>query len=520
MWRGWMAMMLMMWAGASVAAEPVSLVDVRTGESGERTRIVMASNGQVKWHTTLEGDRLVLRAKSLRSDISSSQIDRKSRLIRQLALKQSGDELELVIQLAKAARVVYSTTMKRASPEDKGMRWVVDLVADEGHGEAATTTVSKVPAAPETVADKAPPAPTAKVATVAEPKRKADSKPALATSKAAAATSAKPLPAAAAAIPDLVQPASKSVEKVAARPVIHPFHGTKPLVVAIDAGHGGKDVGAMGHGGTLEKDITLAMAKELKKQIDAQIGMRAVLTRDEDYFIPLSKRPRLAREMGADVFISLHADSYQQDKNISGASFYVMSWDGASSQLARFVAEHSNSGDGDLQVASWNESLANTIGKMAMTNTITDSERLARSMQQGLKRTGIRLQHRSVQSANFLVLKNIDMPSVLVEMGFISNPQQDKLLQDAEYQRKMARSIVDGLIDFVQVQPEPGVIYANLKVRKGDNLSIIAARHNINADYLARANNLNLKAPLQVGQQLRVPVNVSRRTAMLADSRG
>lgn len=519
MWRGWMAMMLMMWAGASVAAEPVSLVDVRTGESGERTRIVMASDGQVKWHTQLEGDRLVLRAKSISSGISSSQIDRKSRLIRQMALKQSGDELELVIQLSKAARVIYSTTMKRASPEDKGMRWVVDLVAEESHSEAAKTA-SAESSVKEAHVDKAQPAPVAKVASVTEPKRKADNKPTKDVSKVVAATPAKSAPVADVAIPDLVQPASKSVEKVAARPVIHPFHGTKPLVVAIDAGHGGKDVGAMGHGGTREKDITLAMAKELKKQIDAQIGMRAVLTRDDDYFIPLGKRSRLAREMGADVFISLHADSYQQDKNISGASFYVMSWDGASSQLARFVAEHSNSGDGDLQVASWNESLANTIGKMAMTNTITDSERLARSMQQGMKRTGIRLQHRSVQSANFLVLKNIDMPSVLVEMGFISNPQQDKLLQDAEYQRKMARSIVDGLIDFVQVQPEPGVIYANLKVRKGDNLSIIAARHNINADYLARANNLNLKAPLQVGQQLRVPVNVSRRTAMLADSRG
>ena len=118
---------------------------------------------------------------------------------------------------------------------------------------------------------------------------------------------------------------------------VKPFKGTKELVVAIDPGHGGKDVGAVSASGVMEKDLTLAVAKELKRQIDAQPGMRAVLTRDGDYFVSLTKRPQIARELNADVFLSLHADSYK-DRNISGASFYVTSNKGASSHLAKFVA--------------------------------------------------------------------------------------------------------------------------------------------------------------------------------------
>jgi N-acetylmuramoyl-L-alanine amidase len=247
--------------------------------------------------------------------------------------------------------------------------------------------------------------------------------------------------------------------------------------------------------------------------------MRAVLTRDDDFFIPLGKRPRLAREMGADIFISLHADTYK-DSKISGASFYVMSWNGATSQLAKFVAAHSNSADSQSSgLEPWNEKLANQIGKLAMQSSIDDSRKLADFMQKGLKKTGIKLQHNHVQAANFVVLKNIDMPSVLVEMGFISNPQQDKLLQDTQYQQKMAASITKGLVGFVQVQPEPGVVYAKLNVVKGDSLASIAERHGTSIAYLARANSLTEKSTLKVGQQLRVPVAVSRRMAMLSDDR-
>jgi N-acetylmuramoyl-L-alanine amidase len=301
---------------------------------------------------------------------------------------------------------------------------------------------------------------------------------------------------------------------------VQPFKGTRDLVVAIDAGHGGKDVGATSASGQLEKDLTLAMAKQLKTYIDAQPGMRAVLTRDEDYFITLSKRPQLARAMGADVFISLHADTYS-DSRVQGASFYVLSQRGATSQLAKFVAAHSNSADIQNGLEPWNEKRVNDIGRVALDTVVDDSYTLADMMHQSLKQSGIRLQHSKVQAANFAVLKNIDMPSVLIEMGFISNPQQDKMLQDVAYQKRLAAAITTGLFKFVQVQPEPGVVYAKLKVTKGDNLASIAQRHGTSVDYLARANGIHRNSPLKTGQLLKVPVNMSQRmTAMRSDGRG
>jgi N-acetylmuramoyl-L-alanine amidase len=155
-----------------------------------------------------------------------------------------------------------------------------------------------------------------------------------------------------------------------------------------------------------------------------------------------------------------------------------------------------------------------------MESSIDDSHKLADFMQNGLRKIGIKLQHSHVQAANFVVLKNIDMPSVLVEMGFISNPLQDKLLQDVQYQQKLASSIVKGLVGFVQVQPEPGVVYAKLNVVKGDSLASIAERHGTTVAYLARANSLTEKSTLKVGQQLRIPLIMSRRMAMILDSKG
>ncbi|HQR81980.1 MAG TPA: N-acetylmuramoyl-L-alanine amidase, partial [Thiotrichales bacterium] len=302
---------------------------------------------------------------------------------------------------------------------------------------------------------------------------------------------------------------------------VKPFKGTKELVVAIDPGHGGKDVGAVSASGVMEKDLTLAVAKELKRQIDAQPGMRAVLTRDGDYFVSLTKRPQIARELNADVFLSLHADSYK-DRNISGASFYVTSNKGASSHLAKFVAAHSNTSDHHLidGVELWNRQQANSIGQVAMHSSIDDSQKLGQHLKLGFKQAGIRLQHSQVQSANFMVLKNIDMPSVLVEMGFISNPEQDRLLQHGAYQARLASSLVSGLVRFVEVQPEPGVVYANVRVNKGDNLAKIAQRHGTSADYLAKANNLTEKSTLKIGQVLKVPVNMAQRVAMIKDMKG
>jgi N-acetylmuramoyl-L-alanine amidase len=490
-------------------ATAAQLLDVRTGETDRQSRMVLVSDVGLNWSVAINGNELVMQTAHVQTSLPASLMALKAQALGKIKIYADSDKLVVRTQLKQAMRIV--ATKRIPAKGEQSARWLVDL-----------EPVSVVRAPTVTVAKKENPvAPTALVAK-AKPVISPAPIPAIVVENALLAQTAKPT----IAMTQLTKNAQSDLAKSAPEVVsvseslsVQPFKGTRALVVAIDAGHGGKDVGATSSSGVLEKDLTLVMAKALKQQIDAQPGMRAVLTRDEDFFIPLGKRPRLAREMGADIFISLHADTYK-DSKISGASFYVMSWNGATSQLAKFVAAHSNSADSQSSgLEPWNEKLANQIGKLAMESSIDDSRKLADFMQKGLKKTGIKLQHSHVQAANFVVLKNIDMPSVLVEMGFISNPQQDKLLQDTQYQQKMAASITKGLVGFVQVQPEPGVVYAKLNVVKGDSLASIAERHGTSIAYLARANSLTEKSTLKVGQQLRVPVAVSRRMAMLSDDR-
>jgi N-acetylmuramoyl-L-alanine amidase len=491
-------------------ATAAQLLDVRTGETDRQSRMVLVSDVGLNWSVAIDGNELVMQTAHVQTSLPASLMALKAQALGKIKIHADSDKLVVRTQLKQAMRIV--ATKRIPAKGEQSARWLVDL-----------EPVSVVRAPVVTVAKKENPvAPTAVVAKV-KPVISPAPIPAIVVENALLAQTAKPT----IAMTQLTKNAQSDLAKSAPEVVavseslsVQPFKGTRALVVAIDAGHGGKDVGATSASGALEKDLTLAMAKALKQQIDAQPGMRAVLTRDEDFFIPLGKRPRLAREMGADIFISLHADTYK-DSKISGASFYVMSWNGATSQLAKFVAAHSNSADSQSSgLEPWNEKLANQIGKLAMESSIDDSHKLADFMQKGLKKTGIKLQHNHVQAANFVVLKNIDMPSVLVEMGFISNPQQDKLLQDTQYQQKMAASITKGLVGFVQVQPEPGVVYAKLNVVKGDSLASIAERHGTSVAYLARANSLTEKSTLKVGQQLRVPVTMSRRMAMVVDSKG
>jgi N-acetylmuramoyl-L-alanine amidase len=490
-------------------ATAAQLLDVRTGETNRQSRMVLVSDIGLNWSVAIDGNELVMQTAHVQTSLPASLMALKAQALGKIKIHADSDKLVVRTQLKQAMRIV--ATKRIPAKGEQSARWLVDL-EPVSVVRAPTVTVAKkdVPVAPTALVAKAKPA--ASPAPI----------PAIVVENALLAQTPKPT----IVMTQLTKNAQSDLAKSAPEVVavseslsVQPFKGTRALVVAIDAGHGGKDVGATSSSGVLEKDLTLAMAKALKQQIDAQPGMRAVLTRDEDFFIPLGKRPRLAREMGADIFISLHADTYK-DSKISGASFYVMSWNGATSQLAKFVAAHSNSADSQSSgLEPWNEKLANQIGKLAMQSSIDDSRKLADFMQKGLKKTGIKLQHNHVQAANFVVLKNIDMPSVLVEMGFISNPQQDKLLQDTQYQQKMAASITKGLVGFVQVQPEPGVVYAKLNVVKGDSLASIAERHGTSVAYLARANSLTEKSTLKVGQQLRVPVAVSRRMAMLSDDR-
>jgi N-acetylmuramoyl-L-alanine amidase len=236
--------------------------------------------------------------------------------------------------------------------------------------------------------------------------------------------------------------------------------GMRPLVVAIDPGHGGQDPGAIGPTGKREKDVTLAVARELARQVNATPGLKAYLTRDSDVFIPLPMRARKARAAGADIFISIHADA-AENRSAAGSSVYVLSTKGASSQRARWLADKENAADlvGGVRLQQTEDTLANVLIDLAQSGHMKASEDAAGHVLTGLKDIGNN--HKPhLERANFAVLRTSDMPAMLVETAFISNPDEERRLIDPAYQRKLASAVLDGVNTFFIRQPPPGTLYA------------------------------------------------------------
>lgn len=236
--------------------------------------------------------------------------------------------------------------------------------------------------------------------------------------------------------------------------------GMRPLIVAIDAGHGGQDPGARGHKGSREKDITLAIARELARQVNATPGLKAYLTRDTDMFIPLAQRYQRARAAKADLFVSIHADSFT-NPDASGSSVFVLSQRGASSQAARWLANQENAADlvGGVRLQDKDNTLASVLLDLSQSATMKASEDMASHVLSGLKRLG-KTHKAHVERANFVVLRSPDVPSMLVETAFISNPDEERRLNDPRHQQQLARAILDGVNTYFTRQPPPGTLYA------------------------------------------------------------
>ncbi|MCW5582191.1 MAG: N-acetylmuramoyl-L-alanine amidase, partial [Luteimonas sp.] len=237
--------------------------------------------------------------------------------------------------------------------------------------------------------------------------------------------------------------------------------GTRPLVIAIDAGHGGQDPGAIGPTGKREKDITLAIARELARQVNATPGLRAHLVRDNDVFVPLERRARIARQAKADMFISIHADA-AENRNAKGSSVYVLSLRGASSQRARWLADKENAADligGVRTPAGGGDMLTSVLLDLTQSGHMKASEDAGNHILAGLKRIGNN--HKPhIERANFAVLRTSDMPAMLVETAFLSNPDEEKRLVDPKFQGTVARAILDGVHTYFSSQPPPGTLYA------------------------------------------------------------
>jgi N-acetylmuramoyl-L-alanine amidase len=241
----------------------------------------------------------------------------------------------------------------------------------------------------------------------------------------------------------------------------------RDLVIAVDAGHGGQDPGAIGRGGTREKDVTLAIARRLAAAINAEEGMRAVLVRDGDYFITLGGRTRKARQLGADMFVSIHADSVR-DRDVSGSSVYVLSLRGASDEAARWLAESENAADlkGGVSLDDKSDVLASVLLDVTQKESVSDSVDAAESVLKALR--GVVTVHRPrVQHAGFVVLKSPDIPSMLVETAFISNAGDERHLRDGEHQQRIAEAVRAGVRNYFYENPPPGTKLAALAKGRG-----------------------------------------------------
>ncbi|KIY37895.1 N-acetylmuramoyl-L-alanine amidase [Pseudomonas asiatica] len=297
-------------------------------------------------------------------------------------------------------------------------------------------------------------------------------------------------------------------------------NGKRDIVVAIDAGHGGEDPGASGSRGQHEKDIVLQIAKELQRQINREKGFRAELTRTGDYFIPLRKRTEIARKKGADLFISIHADA-APSRAAFGASVFALSDRGATSETARWLADTENRSDliggaGNVSLDDKDRMLAGVLLDLSMTATLSSSLNVGQKVLGNMGRI-TSLHKQRVEQAGFMVLKSPDIPSILVETGFISNNNEAAKLATASHQQALARSIHTGVRQYFQQNPPPGTYIAWLRdtgkiaagprehtVRPGETLAMLAVRYQVSVASLRSTNSLKTDE-LKVGQRLDIP---------------
>jgi N-acetylmuramoyl-L-alanine amidase len=296
--------------------------------------------------------------------------------------------------------------------------------------------------------------------------------------------------------------------------------GKRDIIVVIDAGHGGEDPGASGSRGQREKDVVLQIARELQRQVNGMKGFRAELTRTGDYFIPLRGRTEIARKKGADLFVSIHADAAPSAAAF-GASVFALSDRGATSETARWLADSENRSDliggaGNVSLDDKDRMLAGVLLDLSMTASLTSSLNVGQKVLTNIGRV-TPLHKQRVEQAGFMVLKSPDIPSILVETGFISNANEASKLAASSHQQALARSISSGVRQFFQQNPPPGTYIAWLRdsgkiakgprdhrVSPGETLSMIAVRYQVSPVTLRNVNNLK-SDELKVGQHLTIP---------------
>jgi N-acetylmuramoyl-L-alanine amidase len=469
---------------ASMVYAGAQLADIRVGQKTDKTRVVfdIKQNHDFKVYKLNNPSRVVVDFYKTDNALAfKNQYFKDSRLYR-LRVSETAEKLSVVLDLHKNFDYNFFTLGKNSKGAE---RLVVDLTQLQGVEQAKT--------------DKAP-----RVEKIRHPQ----------ATLVAASTKATPL----VELAEAKKPAASSIadeikQNMATQSLLDRDSAVlvddHQVVVAIDAGHGGKDVGAVGAHRVYEKNVTLQMARELKRLIDQQPGMRAVLTRDRDVFIPLHERVKIAKQNNADIFISIHADSFH-DKSARGGSVYVLSKGGASSVMARLLAKSENASLQDISLQGRDNDVAFALSDLSREANIRASRKLAADVIKEMSKS-VKMHKHEVQAAEFAVLKSIDMPSLLIETAFISNPHEARKLVDSAFQTKMAGSIARGLRQFVEAngqKPRWGeTLYVQYKVQSGDTLSEIASNYNISTQTLKKLNNIQNANQLYVGRKLRIPLS-------------
>ncbi len=294
--------------------------------------------------------------------------------------------------------------------------------------------------------------------------------------------------------------------------------GRRDVVIAIDAGHGGEDPGATGPGGVREKDVVMSIARRLEHKLAAVEGYRPVMVRTGDYYLAHRKRTAAARDVRADLFVSIHADAFKIP-SVYGASVYTLSDKGASSETARWLAEKENSSDliggvGGVSLDDKDDLLAHVLLDLSMDANRSASIDVGSEIIRTLKPVVSKLHKKRVEQAGFLVLKSPDIPSVLVETGFISNPDEARRLASSGYQEALADAIYSGIRNYMSVSAPDGTLIAHRRaqgerqytISSGDTLSAIAVRYGVSARRIKEANGMRSDV-IRVGQVITIPAS-------------
>ncbi len=288
----------------------------------------------------------------------------------------------------------------------------------------------------------------------------------------------------------------------------------RDVIVVVDPGHGGKHPGTVGVGGVYEKNVVLAISRELKRELDATPGFRGVLTRDGDYLVDLRRRFEIAHRARADMFVSIHANAFRL-KSVHGAEVFVLSNRGATRETAKLLAERgdgSENGFGPVSLHDVDESVARIMVDLSMDSKQNESVELGEAVLGALSGT-VTLRKKRLHARAFQVLKSPSLPSILVETGYLSNPREARLLTDPGHQRRLARAIAGGIRDYASMNAPEGTLLASMVgsgtvryvVKRGDTLSHIAERYRTSTRLLLMRNNIASSDRILVGQVLFIP---------------